>query len=134
MYSGLESRVPYADYRIVEFMWNVPYEFKAKGQEKGLLRDAFKGLLPDELLYRKKVPYPKTYNPMYEKAVGDELRKIINDSNQPLHHLLDREAVSNLIDSKKDYGKPWFGQLMAMPQLMAYYIQVNYWLNKYGIE
>ena len=31
------------------------------------------------------------------------------------------------------YGKPWFGQLMAGPQLLAYYIQMNQWLKDYEI-
>ncbi len=130
MNSGLESRVPYADYRIIEFMWNVPWEYKNRGMEKGLLRDAFKDVLPNDLLYRKKVPYPKTYNPKYENLLGEKLKKILENENSPLNKIVNEEQVKLLIDSPKDYGKPWFGQLMAGPQLMAYYIQLNYWLEK----
>ncbi len=134
MYNSLESRVPYADYRIVDFMWNVPWEHKSKGQEKGILRDAFKELLPEDLLYRKKCPYPKTYNPKYEKLLGDTLKDIISNNNSPILNIIDKNKVMKLIESPKDYGQPWFGQLMAGPQLMAYYIQLDYWLKKYKIN
>ncbi|MDE6181732.1 MAG: asparagine synthase (glutamine-hydrolyzing), partial [Eubacteriales bacterium] len=67
MYSGLEARVPFADHRIIEYLWNVPWNMKYQnGVEKALLRDAMKEYLPTELLNRKKSPYPKTYNPNYE--------------------------------------------------------------------
>ena len=49
MYNGLELRVPFCDYRLVEYMWNVPWEMKAlNGREKGLLRYVVKDLLPEE--------------------------------------------------------------------------------------
>src|SRR5699024_7242485 len=85
MYSGLEARVPFADHRIVEYIWNVPWEMKCpNGVVKGLLRDAGKGLIPDEILYRKKSPYPKTYHPEYEKLLGNRLLDILSDSNAPI--------------------------------------------------
>ena len=67
-YSGLEARVPLADHRILEYVWNVPWEMKCPdGLVKGLLRNAGRGRLPDEVLFRRKSPYPKTYHPEYEK-------------------------------------------------------------------
>lgn len=75
MYSGLEARVPFADHRIMEYVFNVPWEMKRRnGVEKSLLRDAFKDIVPHELLYRKKSPYPKTYNPAYEKYFPKDLQ------------------------------------------------------------
>lgn len=68
MHCGLEARVPFADHRIVEYLYNVPWELKClNGVVKGLLRAAGEGILPDEVLYRRKSPYPKTYDPNYEK-------------------------------------------------------------------
>ena len=56
MHSGLEARVPFADRALVEYIFNVPWEMKAKdGTVKNVLRQASKGLLPDEILFRKKV-------------------------------------------------------------------------------
>lgn len=57
MGASLEVRVPFCDHRIVEYMWNVPWEMKfADEREKGLLRRALAGVLPDDVLYRKKSP------------------------------------------------------------------------------
>jgi len=137
MYSGLEARVPFADPRIVEYVWNVPWEMKCKdGVVKGLLRDAFKGLLPPELLLRKKSPYPKTYNPNYTRILGERLTAIIGDSSSPLVRLglVDAEKIRGFVKEPQNLGKPWFGQLMAGPQMMAYLIQTDYWLGKYQVE
>lgn len=132
MSNKLEARVPYADYRIVEYMWNVPWEYKNHNNvTKGLLRDAAKDLLPPELLYRKKSPYPKTYSPVYEKKLKQILYKIIGDKNSPILEYINKESILNILESDNEYNIPWFGQLMKKPQMFAYIIQVNYWLDKY---
>ena len=134
MYSGLEVRVPYCDHRIAQYMYNVPWEFKAPGGEpKGLLRDAAAGLLPQEIIRRKKSPYPKTHNPGYEAILKGKLAAVLADSSQPIHKLLSKQAVQGLLNESFDYGRPWFGQLMAGPQLLAYLIEINYWLLRYDI-
>ena len=134
MYSGLEARVPFADHRIIEYVFNVPWEMKYQnGVEKALLRDACHDLLPDVLLHRKKSPYPKTYHPGYEKLLCECLTAILNDSNAPIQPLIDKEKAFAFLKSPKEYGRPWFGQLMAGPQLMAYFIQMNEWMEKYHL-
>ncbi len=134
MYSGLEVRVPYADHRIAQYVYNVPWAMKCpRGEPKGLLRDAAQGLLPQEVLRRKKSPYPKTHNPGYEALLREELAGVLRDSAQPLHKLLAPEAAAALLSQTYDYGKPWFGQLMAGPQMLAYLLQINYWLLHYRV-
>ena len=135
MYNSLEARVPFADHRIIEYLWNVPWNMKYKNNvEKSLLREATKDLLPKELLNRKKSPYPKTYNPNYEKLLKNELTNIINNNNSPINNLIDKNKVLEFIKMPADYGRPWFRQLMSGPQLMAYFIQINYWLEKYKLS
>lgn len=59
MGATLEVRVPFADHRLVEYVWNVPWEMKnAGGLEKGLLRKALEGILPHDILYRKRIRTP----------------------------------------------------------------------------
>ncbi len=135
MYSGLEARVPFADHRIMEYVFNVPWEMKYQnGVEKTLLRDACADLLPDGLLHRKKSPYPKTYHPGYEKLLVERLAEIVDNPNAPITPLIDRKRAKQFMASHKELGKPWFGQLMAGPQLMAYFIQINYWMEKYHLS
>lgn len=134
MASGLEARVPFADRRIVDYVFNVPWEYKySEGCEKKLLREAMRDYVPHEIMYRKKSPYPKSYDPHYENELARRLQNIIDDSQSPLLSLIDKEYVKGFITAPKDYGKPWFGQLMAGPQMMAYLLQVDYWLRKYNI-
>ncbi len=135
MHVGLEARVPLADHRIVEYVWNVPWSMKCKdGVVKGLLREAAKDYLPDEVLYRKKSPYPKTYDPAYETLLRRELMEVLSDSSSPLTELIDKEKTAAFLQCPSDYGRPFYGQLMAGPQLLAYLLQVNYWLKKYQIQ
>lgn len=134
MYSGLEARVPYADHRIVEYLFNVPWDMKYRGGvEKSLLREACRELLPESIVNRKKSPYPKTYNPNYTRLLAEKLRGIVSDSANPINELLDKRKVLSFIESPTENGRPWFGQLMAGPQMMAYIIQVDYWLKKYRL-
>lgn len=135
MASGLEVRVPFADHRLLQYVFNTPWDYKChEGVTKSLLRDAAKGLLPDDVLYRRKSPYPKTHNPGYEKLVRQRLTHVMNDPEEPLHQLIDKTALEELLKEKSDYGKPWFGQLMAGPQLMAYLLQINFWMKRYEIS
>lgn len=133
MYNGLELRVPFCDYRLVEYMWNVPWEIKAlNGREKGLLRYVVRDLLPDEIINRKKSPYPKTHNPTYLKAVKQMLANIMKNPNAPINNLLDKKYILDILSTDgKAFTRPWFGQLMTGPQLMAYLCQVNMWLERY---
>lgn len=133
MYNGFELRVPFCDYRLAEYVWNIPWEIKAyKGREKGLLRYIMKDVLPAEIVDRKKSPYPKTHNPTYLKAVKDMLTEIMNDKNAPINNLLNRDYILEILETNGSaFTRPWFGQLMQGPQFMAYLCQVNMWLEKY---
>ncbi|NLO96697.1 MAG: asparagine synthase (glutamine-hydrolyzing) [Peptococcaceae bacterium] len=133
---GLELRVPYTDHRLVEYLWNIPWEYKFhRHREKALLRKAMEGLLPETVLWRKKSPYPKTHNPAYLEAVRDSIIEIVNDKNSPLNPFINRPALLDFAQRiTTDTNIPWFGQLMNAPQLLAYFIQVNYWLKEYRVS
>ena len=90
--------------------------------------------MPEEVLWRKKSPYPKTYHPQYESMLGEALKEVLATQDAPVKQFLDKEKVKRFLDSPKDYGKPWYGQLMAGPQMLAYMLQVNYWMETYGVE
>lgn len=134
MNTGLEARVPFADKKLVSYVFNIPWEMKAKGGlVKNILRQSAVGLLPDEILFRKKSPYPKTYNPYYENLLSARLKEVLSDGSSPLLPLLDHTAVQKFLDNPKDYGQPWYGQLMAGPQMTAYLLQIHYWLIEYHV-
>lgn len=136
MSNSLEVRVPFADYRLVEYAFNLPSTLKfAGGREKGLLRLALSDLLPKDITARKKSPYPKTHNPIYTDIVCKRMDTLLKDKDAPLLELIDRKKVREIVDTRgAAYKSPWFGQLMTGPQLLAYLLQVNYWLQKYEIQ
>ncbi|MGM1050235.1 MAG: asparagine synthase (glutamine-hydrolyzing) [Bacillota bacterium] len=132
---GLEVRVPYTDHRLIDYVWNIPWSIKATGnREKGILRKALEGVLPEDVLYRKKSPYPKTHNPNYLTAVKQQVLSILDEPSSPILPLVDIAKIRELASSPDASSNlPWFGQLMSGPQLFAYLAQVNYWLKEYNV-
>jgi len=132
MYHGLEVRVPFCDHRIAEYLYGVPWEYKDhRGREKGLLRCAMEGLLPETVLYRKKSPYPKTFDPRYEELMEHRLNGLMQEDT-PLWSLVRKDRAVSLLSRETKW--PWYGQLMRRPQLIAYLVQLDFWLKHYGIN
>lgn len=136
MASGLEVRVPFCDHHLIEYVWNIPWQMKTmNGQRKQVLRDAAKGLLPEPVRSRPKSPYPKTHHPLYEQMVRAKLLTILDNKDAPIHAIVEEDKLrAGLLSNGGDYGKPWFGQLMAGPQLLAWLIQLNGWLEEYPAQ
>lgn len=133
MACGLEVRVPFCDHRIAEYMYSVPWKMKdLNGMEKGLLREAAKALLPEEVRVRKKSPYPKTHHPAYLAEVSRRLRAVIADPNSPVHEIIRTEKLAELLNDQRSV--PWYGQLMTTPQTIAFFLQVNDWLRHYNVR
>ncbi len=135
MASGLEVRVPFCDHRLVQYVWNIPWSMKNKDNvSKNILREAMRDILPHDVLYRKKSPYPKTHNPSYEKAIIELLGDIISDPNAPILALCQKSKIEKYLEADFDYGSPFFGQLMAGPQFLGFIAQVNWWLSDYNVK
>jgi asparagine synthase (glutamine-hydrolysing) len=132
MYSGLEVRVPFCDWRIAEYLYSVPWAFKDwNGAEKGLLREAMGDFLPAPVRDRRKSPYPKTHNPDYLAAVSGRLRALL-ETDTPLYQIVKRGALERLLAHTDQ--TPWYGQLMTAPQTIGYFLQLNYWLETFSVR
>ncbi len=136
MANGLEVRVPFADHDLVQYVWNIPWQMKNHGgRAKGIFRKALTGILPSPVLERKKSPYPKTHNPIYRAEVQKELLKVLDNSAAPIQTLINKDIIRYYVESGRPFfDKPWFSQLMGDIQYMAYLVQINRWLDKYGIN
>lgn len=94
---GLEVRVPFLDHRLVEYVFNTPWEFKTfDGREKSLLRAAVADLLPAPVLNRRKSPYPMVRDPAYRAALTAQVARLLVDGG-PAVDLLDPTAVRGLL-------------------------------------
>ncbi|MBQ9530842.1 MAG: asparagine synthase (glutamine-hydrolyzing) [Eubacterium sp.] len=135
MESSLEVRVPFCDWRIVEYAYNMPWSIKSfGGREKGILRKAFENELPEIITWRKKSPYPKTFNPIYLREVSKMAEYVINDKSCSLYEMLNKNAIKELMINPESMREPWYGQLMRTPQVLAYIVQIYVWIRKYGVE
>lgn len=135
MAHGLEVRVPFCDYRLVEYAYNIPTEFKNyRGREKGLVRHAMEGVLPEHVLWRKKSPYPKTHNPNYMELLSGKLRKLLAGDDCRLTEIVNADALREMLDTNgASFTKNWYGQLMTAPQIFAYFLQIDAWLKRYDV-
>jgi len=130
MATGLEVRVPFCDYRLVEYVWNIPWEMKTvDGIEKGLLRRALADLLPDEVCKRKKSPYPSSQHPQYQRELSEWLLQILNDSSAPIRPFLNIPVVRILAEGNLP-NLPGSFRISPMEQI----IQINAWLQEYHIR
>lgn len=135
MESSLEVRVPFCDYRLVEYAYNLSWEIKAlDGREKGILRKAFENELPYDIVWRKKSPYPKTHNPVYFDCVCKLAQQALDDKACPLHDMLNISAVKDLMNHPDSMTEPFYGQLMQTPQVLAYIYQIYVWIKNYNVE
>lgn len=135
MESSLEVRVPFCDYRIVEYAYNMPWSIKSlDGREKGVLRKAFENELPYEITWRKKSPYPKTHNPIYFNEVCKMVKEVLKDKTSPLYDMLNRNRIKELTEDPDALSEPWYGQLMRGPQVLAYIVQIYYWIKDNNVN
>ena len=133
MACGLEVRVPFTDHRLVEYVWNVPWAMKETGGiEKGLLRTAAAGLLPADLLNRRKSIYPGAADQAYERAIQAQLRDLLNRPSAPLFDLIDRERLAAAY--ARDPRLPGFMAIAPSSTTpVAFLLDINRWLDRSGV-
>ncbi|MDD4316301.1 MAG: asparagine synthase-related protein, partial [Clostridia bacterium] len=135
MYSGLEVRVPFCDHRLVEYAFNMPWEIKSlNGREKGVVRSAFAGSLPKEITERKKSPYPKTFNPVFFERIVKKIENLLADKTSVLSDIVNKTFLDELKANPGALKVPWYGQLMRVPQIFGFLIQLDTLFRTYGLK
>ncbi|MBB6113853.1 asparagine synthase (glutamine-hydrolyzing)/amidotransferase [Rahnella inusitata] len=127
---GVEVRVPFCDHRLVEYVFNTPWEMKSfDGREKSLLRAATRHLLPDGIVNRIKTPYPATQDGAYENGLRVELGTIIENNRSPVYELIDREKIISLLKRESsEISQPYNRGSIEMVLWM------HRWLNEYQVN
>lgn len=130
MAHGLELRVPYADHRLVEYLYSVPWRLKTfDGREKSILRAAARDLIPPSVLGRKKSPWPVTQDPAYTQMLHDELRSLVSDPSAPALPFLDLEAIRRTLGHPAGAAHDWPSRMNVEMVL-----QFSSWLSRYCVE
>lgn len=130
MATGFEARVPFCDYRLVEYVWNIPWETKmVDSMEKGILRRAFAQILPEDVRTRKKSAYPTVQHPAYDRTTREWALHILNDPNALIRPLLDMQVARARVEGE-NVERPGMGLVSLAERI----IQMNAWLEKYQVE
>ena len=134
--AGIQVYTPLCDDRLVSAVYAMPWRVKRMGGiSKGLYRAAVRDLLPEKLLQRKKSPYPKTCSADYTAEIRRRMGVLLRDTSAPLWRAVDAERVAQIASGAlSPADAPWYGQLMAGPQMLAYLLQVNDWMTQNRIE
>jgi asparagine synthase (glutamine-hydrolysing) len=126
---GFEVRVPFCDYRLVDYVWNVPWEMKITDNiEKGILRRAFKDVLPDDARNRRKSAYPASAHPDYIAGLRYRFNSILHDPNSPVNSVVNNKLLRTLARIKLPVI-PASGMVMMMERL----ILTDAWLKDYKV-
>lgn len=135
MGASLEVRVPFCDKDLVDFLYNVPFRYKYRSKvEKKLLRDAYEGTVIDEVIHRKKSPYPKSNSTIYHQMVVNLLKEALEDKNSILYEIFDMDKILEIMNSDEELEVPWYGQLMRKTAFLAYLYQIDYWFKTYQMK
>ena len=116
MANSLEVRVPFLDYRIVEFMATVPFKYKLRGlTTKYILKQLLANLLPKEILYRKKKGFHVPIREWFRNELSDYLRDILLSQSFKERGHFNSGYVQQLIEkhqaSISDYSYPLWALL-----------------------
>jgi asparagine synthase (glutamine-hydrolysing) len=129
---GLEVRVPYCDHRLVEYLWNVPWELKTlDGMEKGLLRAVAADLLPGEIITRRKCAPPACRSSAYGEARREQLRGLVAQADAPIFQLVDRDRLTAIVAGGGHLPGPTPGPNTNFA--VGYLLDIDRWLRDYAV-
>jgi asparagine synthase (glutamine-hydrolysing) len=104
---SLESRVPFLDHRFVELAMSIPQAVKTRNDRlKSVLKDAVRGVIPDELIDRPKQGFGVPVHEWLQQGLGERIRgdlaRFCRDTD-----LLNRDAVMRVVDAG-DAPRAWY--------------------------
>src|SRR5699024_11099955 len=124
---SLEVRTPFLDKEVFQIARHIPVHEKiGKGETKLILREAFKGFVPDDILYRKKLGFPVPMKHWLKRELYTWARDVIIDS--PTDHIIHKKPVLQLLEkhrqNKGNHARKIWTILMFMIWYQIYIEQV----------
>lgn len=128
--AGLSRRVPFLDVRLVEFMYRVPGNFKIRrGVTKYLLREAMRGILPEQTRVRiKKTGWNAPAHRWFTGPGREQLLDLIRSQRTRQRGIYDMDAVEKIIAEHEEIVKLGYVQenhMMFLWQL----VNLELWLR-----
>jgi len=103
MAASIESRVPFLDHPLAEFAAAVPESLKLRGKVgKYIIKKAAEGLLPREIIYRRKMGFPTPLRDWLLRPESGELMSYLQSPGGLLASYVDKNALAGLLDRHRD--------------------------------
>lgn len=111
---SLECRVPFLDHKFVELAMSIPAKKKSAGNEnKVVLKNAVRGIIPDEIIERRKQGFGVPIHDWFYGKLGTEIKdKVIRFCDDS--ELLDKNYIKEMFKRKVDAKKMWYLYNLAM--------------------
>ena len=117
MATSVEARVPFLDHKLVEFAMPIPRSVKIKDQPKYILKRSVEGLIPDDIIYRRKQGFGAPVREWFFEAMGGYLREALLRSSIRERGFFDYGYVETILNAhlagKGDYS-PFLWNLLNL--------------------
>jgi asparagine synthase (glutamine-hydrolysing) len=133
MAHSLEIRLPYLDYRIIDFMGRVPSKLKIMGlNEKHILKKSFCGILPKDIINRPKHPYraPIKQSLLNEKT-SEYVKDMFSDASLKDAGLFDIPRVRMLFKKLQSVDSPGEVDSMALVGILSTQLVVEQFIKNF---
>jgi asparagine synthase (glutamine-hydrolysing) len=123
MATAIEARVPYLDHHLVEYALQIPMSLKYKnGQTKYILKKACEGILPPDIIYRKKVGFSTPASHWFRKGTyfKEQLLDRLHSKQHNWQSLINLTYVESLLRDHESYQGDYGAQLWAVNNVLAF--------------
>ncbi len=122
MSASIESRVPFLDHKLVEFAARLPDRLKLRGfTTKRILREAIRGLLPEEILTRRKMGFPVPFGQWTRDRWQPVMRDLLLDRRTRERGLINAPAVEHLLNAHREGTTNGGDAIWALVNLELWY-------------
>jgi asparagine synthase (glutamine-hydrolysing)/putative beta-lactam synthetase len=133
---GLDMRIPFCDHRLVQYVWNIPWELKTTGGLKGLLKKAVEDIVPESTLKRKKSAYPHNQDDEYEAGLISEVKQILDDETSTIPQLFDVKKLKDFIAKMEtnSLSASDFPGGSSPAYMLVHIIELDTWIKNYNVK
>jgi len=122
MATSVEARVPFLDHRLVEFALGLSQRQKTQnGMPKYLLKKAVEGIIPDEIIYRRKQGFGVPISKWFRGDLGEIFRKAIRASGVGSRGLIDLDEAEALLERHQSGVEDNAFKLWVLLNLVLWY-------------
>jgi asparagine synthase (glutamine-hydrolysing) len=124
---SIEARVPFLDHELVEYSLDIPMAQKIKGNtSKYILKKAVEGIIPDDIIYRKKMGFGAPMSQWLSGDFGDFVRTRLLGSGLLHHGFFDIQYIEGLFDQHKRRKRDNSLYIWTLFNLSEWY---DYWID-----